>query len=382
MCGRFGVCGGCCYLDIPYEEELKRKQEEARALLAPFVDENNFHAIIPAPKRGAYRNKMEYAFGDEGRDGRLALGIRNKRSMYEVSAPDECELVDADFKLIASCVINFFRNTGERFYHRRRHTGTLRHLVIRRGEFTGELLINLVTTSALAAPLDELVKLILSLPLDGNVAGILHTVNDGVADTVKDENVRVLFGVDFFFEKINGLTFKVTAFSFFQTNSAGAEKLYDVVRGYAGGGQTVLDLYCGTGTIAQLLASGFTKVTGVELNEAAVVAARENARLNNINNASFFAGDVLHFIDTLKAGAPDMVVVDPPRDGLHPKALEKLSGLDNIVYVSCKPASLARDLQALSASGFIVEDAVCVDMFPRTAHVETVVKLKKRGRLR
>jgi 23S rRNA (uracil-5-)-methyltransferase RumA len=377
MCGRFGVCGGCCYLDIPYEEELKRKEDEVRTLLAPFINENNFHSIIPAPKRSAYRNKMEFAFGDEGRDGRLALGIRNKRSMYEVSAPDECELVNADFKLIAACVLNFFRSTGERFYHRRRHTGTLRHLVIRRGEFTGELLINLVTTSALAAPLDGLVTLICALPLNANIAGILHTVNDGVADTVKDENVRVLHGADFFFEKINGLTFKVTAFSFFQTNSAGAEKLYDVVRGYAGGGQTALDLYCGTGTIAQLLASGFENVTGVELNEATVAAARGNAILNNITNASFFAGDVLHFIDELKAGKPDIVVVDPPRDGLHPKALAKLAELGKIIYVSCKPASLARDLQALSTYGFAVEEAVCVDMFPRTAHVETVVKLIK-----
>jgi 23S rRNA (uracil-5-)-methyltransferase RumA len=363
-------------MDIPYEEELKRKEDEVRVLLAPFINENNFHPIIPAPKCSAYRNKMEFAFGDEGRGGLLALGIRNRRSMYEVSAPDECELVDADFKLIVSCVLRFFRDTGERFYHRRRHTGTLRHLVIRRGEFTGELLINLVTTSALAAALEGIVASLLSLPLDAKVAGILHTVNDGVADTVKDENVRALYGADYFCEKINGLTFKVTAFSFFQTNSAGAEKLYDVVRGYAGSGRTALDLYCGTGTIAQLLAGSFTNVSGVELNEAAVTAARENALLNNVNNASFFAGDVLHFIDALKADTPDVAVVDPPRDGLHPKALAKLAEFDRIVYVSCKPASLARDLQTLSAYGFITEEAVCVDMFPRTAHVETVVKLK------
>jgi 23S rRNA (uracil-5-)-methyltransferase RumA len=377
MCGRFGVCGGCCYLDIPYEDELKRKEGEVRELLRPFIGDNNFHPIIPAPSPRAYRNKMEFAFGDEGRDGLLALGIRNRRSMYEVSLPDQCELIDGDFKAIVMCVLNFFRGSDERFYHRKRHTGTLRHLVLRRGEFTGEILINLVTTSGLNTPLNALTDEINRLSLTGKIAGILHTVNDGVADTVKDENVRILHGVDYFYEKINGLTFKVTAFSFFQTNSAGAEKLYDVVRAYAGSGGLAYDLYCGTGTITQLLSGSFEKVIGVELNSAAVQAARENAALNGISNVSFMDGDVLKFINEQRDELPDTVVLDPPRDGLHPKALDLICKLETkrLVYVSCKAASLARDLQALTTAGYKVEDAVCVDMFPRTAHVETVVKL-------
>jgi 23S rRNA (uracil-5-)-methyltransferase RumA len=210
----------------------------------------------------------------------------------------------------------------------------------------------------------------------------LHTANDGVADVIKNENVRVVTGRRYFYEELCGLRFKIGAFSFFQTNSAGADILYGKVREYAGTGNTVYDLYCGTGTIAQILASSFENITGVELNNEAVQAAEENAKLNGISNCRFIAGDVLQTIDALVEGhipsAPDCVVVDPPRDGLHPKALLKLisMGAERLVYISCKPTSLARDMVALTQAGYKAEKVVCVDMFPRTGHVECVVGLR------
>jgi len=379
-CEHFGRCGGCTYLDIPYSQELAIKEETLRETLGEYG--HLVKKLHPAPFPAAYRNKMELAFGDEGKDGQLALGMRKKRSFYEVATPTDCILIHEDLKKIISHVLDYFRKNNETFFHRKRHTGALRHLVLRRGEFTGEILLNLSAASTLSTPLKPLVEELCKLNLDGKIVGILHSVNDGVADAVKNENVNLLYGRDYYNEEILGLKFKVSAFSFFQTNSAGAEKLYSIVRSYAAPDNQLknlaYDLYCGTGTIAQILSPNFKKVLGIELIEDAIKAAKDNANLNNIINCDFYAGDVLDVIKDHQ-NTPDVVVIDPPRDGLHPKALPYIIALNapRLVYVACKPKSLARDLVLLTEAGYIVDKIEGMDMFPRTPHVEAVALLHR-----
>ena len=265
------------------------------------------------------------------------------------------------------------------------HQGYFRHLLVRKAARTGQILVDLVTTTQagpdLAPWADRLLGLERSGRLKGHIAGILHTSNDSLADVVKDEGTELLFGQDYFYEEILGLRFKITPFSFFQTNSLGAEVLYETARSYIGEtkDKVIFDLYSGTGTIAQILAPVAKKVTGVEIVEEAVEAARENARLNGLENCTFWAGDVLKVIDEL-GEVPDLIVLDPPRDGVHPKALEKIIGfgVEKMVYIACKPTSLARDLETLQGRGYHVERAGCIDLFPGTVHVETVCLLSNR----
>ena len=199
-------------------------------------------------------------------------------------------------------------------------------------------------------------------------------------DGKKMNKIEVLYGKEYFYEELLGLKFKISTFSFFQTNSLGAEVLYSTVREFIGEGKRniVFDLYSGTGTIAQLMADVAKKVIGVEIVEEAVEAARENAKENRLTNCEFIAGDVLKVLDTIEE-KPDYIILDPPRDGIHPKALQKIIayGVEYMVYISCKPTSLARDLVALTEGGYQVEKVVCVDMFPQTANVETVALLHK-----
>jgi len=378
FCEHFGRCGGCTYLDISYEEELAAKKDFLTETLGEYA--HFFEKIHPAPTQAAYRNKMEFAFGDEGKDGLLALGIRKRRSLYEVAIPDNCILIHDDFKKIVKYVIDFFRENGETFFHRKRHTGALRHLVLRRGEFTGEILVLLSAASALQAPLISFVEGLLSFQLNGKIVGILHSLNDGVADAVKNENVEILHGRDYYNEEICGLKFKVSAFSFFQTNSRAAEVLYGIVREYARGGLAALDLYCGTGTIAQIISPDFHKVVGIEIIEEAILAARENALLNSITNCEFHAGDAFAVLESQDISTPDVIIVDPPRDGLHPKALSKIATLSapHIIYVACKPKSLSRDMPVLIEAGYTPVKIEAVDMFPRTPHVEAIVLLQRK----
>ena len=216
------------------------------------------------------------------------------------------------------------------------------------------------------------------LSLEGTLTGVLHTYNDSLADVVQNDRTDLLYGRSYIVEKLLGLQFKITPFSFFQTNSKGAEVLYSIARDYIGDteGCNVFDLYSGTGTIAQVLAPAAGKVTGVEIVEEAVEAAKENAELNGLTNCTFLAGDVLKVLDTIE-DKPDLLVLDPPRDGIHPKALPKLLAyqVDRIVYISCKPTSLARDLEMFFANGYEVKKMCSVDMFPATGNVETVCLL-------
>ena len=324
---------------------------------------------------------MEFSFGDEDKDGPLALGMHKRGSFHDIVNVTECKIVDEDFRRIIKAVLEFATDTGLPYYHRMRHTGFFRHLLVRKAVRTGEILIDLVTTSE--AQLDEarLVEKLTGLSYDGKLAGILHTTNNSLADVVKDEGTKILYGQDYFYEELLGLKFKITPFSCFQTNSLGAEVLYETARSYIGEtkDKVIFDLYSGTGTIAQILAPVAKKVVGVEIVEEAVEAAKENAALNGLDNCTFWAGDVLKVIDDL-GEVPDLIVLDPPRDGVHPKALEKIIdfGVERMVYIACKPTSLARDLELLQGRGYQVERIGCVDLFPSTYHVETVVLLSHK----
>lgn len=382
LCPHFAFCGGCTYQNLPYEEQIHLKSQQLGALLdeaitAPYV----FEGVKESPRRLAYRNKMEFSFGDEEKDGPLALGMHRRGSFYDIVTVDNCQIVDEDYRKILACVSGYFQEQGLPFYHKLFHTGYLRHLLVRKGARTGEILIALVTSTQLEAADQPWVDRLFSLELDGRIVGILHTYNDSLADVIQNDRTEILFGRDYFYEELLGLRFKISPFSFFQTNSLGAEVLYETAREYLGDtkGKVVFDLYSGTGTIAQMLAPVADKVVGVEIVEEAVEAARVNAGLNGLSNCTFIAGDVLKVIDGL-TDKPDLIVLDPPRDGIHPKALQKIIdfGVERIVYISCKPTSLARDLELLQGRGYQVEKAVGVDMFPGTGHVETVVLLSHK----
>lgn len=382
MCSHYALCGGCTYQTMRHEEELRLKERQVKRLLENAgICVQSWEGIVPAPSETGYRNKCEFSFGDEEKDGDLALGMRKRMSYYEVVTLKDCNIVDADYLRIIEGTLQFFQERKVPFYHKARHDGSLRHLVVRKGAATGEILINLVTSSEVPFSVEEFKDMLLGLELDGSVCGILHSVNDGLADVVKSDEIRLLYGRDFFMEKLFDLEFKVSVYSFFQTNSAGAEKLYSIVKEFAGdvADKTVFDLYCGTGTIGQIMAeAGSKKVIGIELIEEAVVAANENAKRNHLENCTFLAGDVLKMVDELKE-RPDLIIVDPPRDGIHPKAIGKIIafGAPEIVYVSCKPTSLARDLEIFQQEGYQVERVKLMDMFPRTVHVETVCLLSK-----
>lgn len=429
-CKSFGSCGGCLLQTLPYEEQLCLKERQLRALLDSVCIEHNgtdhictnhtcedhirtdcigtdrvcadygFEGIKGSPKQWGYRNKMEFSFGDEYKDGPLALGMHKKGSFYDIITTDDCKIADNDYNLVLSLVLKHFTELGTPFYKKLAHTGILRHLLVRRSEKNGELLIALVTAGGeLTAGrkleelteevteelkrqlrLDDLVKGIIELSLGGTVAGILHMINDGLADVVRSDKTVVLYGRDYLMEELLGMSFKITPFSFFQTNSAGAEVLYDTVREFVGEtkDKVIFDLYSGTGTIAQILAPVAARVVGVEIVEEAVEAARVNAEQNGLGNCEFIAGDVLKMIDGL-ADKPDVIVLDPPREGVHPKALQKIIafGVERMVYISCKPTSLVRDLAELQRCGYEVKRVCGVDMFPGTANIETVVLLSR-----
>lgn len=391
-CPHFSECGGCAYQTLPYEEQKKLKLNQVKALLDAVYPEFPLDECVESPRIWKYRNKMEFSFGDEVKDGPLTLGLHKRGSFYDIISVPDCQIIDEDLRKVLKTTQDFFRNAklgGKSidFYHKMRHEGVLRHLLVRKGLKTGEMLICLVTSSQGGIDstegkqlLEKYKDTLLALETTGTFAGILHMTNDSLSDVVKADAVDILYGKDYFYDELLGLRFRITPFSFFQTNSAGAEKLYSLAREYIGDltGKKVYDLYSGTGTIAQVLAPVAKEVTGVEIVEEAVYAAAENAKENQLDNCTFLAGDVLTVLDELTE-APDAIVLDPPREGIHPKAIRKILdyGLSSFVYISCKPTSLARDLEVFLEYGYQPVRAKCVDMFPWTRGIETVVLLSQ-----
>lgn len=413
-----------------------------------------YDGIMPSPKQYGYRNKMEFTFGDETKDGLLSLGLHKRGSFYDILTVSDCLIMDEDYRKILMFTRDYFAERNIPYFHRMSHTGYLRHLLVRKAARTGEILVALVTSTQMEVDLEPWVDGILEMfgqgrddqrdmqdedilqgdirrmdvqgeniqrvdmqktdiqrenmqkvdirreniqkadiskenlrgmedGFKGKIKGILHIENDSLADAVKCDRQNILYGTDAILEKLLGLQFSISAFSFFQTNSLGAEVLYELVRKYVQGkeaGSVVYDLYSGTGTIAQMLAPAAKKVIGVEIVEDAVEAAKKNAAGNGLSNCEFLAGDVLKVLDEITE-KPDYIILDPPRDGIHPKALQKIIeyGVENMIYISCKPTSLARDLGPLTAAGYEIRRLGMVDMFPGTGNVETVVCLSNKN---
>ena len=324
---------------------------------------------------------MEFTFGDEEKGAPLGVGMHMRGKSFGIVTVDKCMLVDEDYRKIIKLTVEYFREQNLPYYRVMKGEGYLRHLVIRKAKNTGELLVNLVTTTQIDFDLSDYVKLLRNQSYLGTLVSIIHTENDSRSDAVIPEKVNVLYGKDYIRENLLGLEFNISPFSFFQTNTKGAEQLYSMVREFMGDSENkvVFDLYCGTGTIGQIVAPKAKKVVGIELIEEAVEAAKENAKLNGLNNCEFLAGDVAEIIKTVK-DKPDIIILDPPRSGVHPKALDYVIKFNapEIIYVSCNPKTLVTDLKVLESKGYKIVQTKVKDMFPNTPHAETVVKLIKK----
>jgi 23S rRNA (uracil1939-C5)-methyltransferase len=382
VCPHFQDCGGCTHQFIPYEKQLELKKEQVLHLFEKAgLKEFQFLGIERSPIEFEYRNKMEFTFGDFEKGGELSLGMHMTGKTFGIITVDKCMLVDRDIRNIVRTTLDYFRDKGLPHYRILSHQGYLRNLVVRKTKNTQEILVNLVTTSQVQFNLEDFKSQILGIDYEGELKGILHTINDSLSDVVAADSVELLYGVDYLVEELLGLKFRISPFSFFQTNSLGAEKLYSIVREFMGDADSkvIFDLYCGTGTIGQIAAGKAKKVIGVELIEEAVKSANENAKLNGLDNCTFIAGDVAKIIQTVKE-KPDIIILDPPRSGVHPTALDYVIRFNapDIIYVSCNPKTLVQDLKVLEEKGYDIEKVVLMDMFPHTPHVESVVKLSRK----
>lgn len=381
VCPHFEGCGGCTMLSVDYAKQLEIKEEQVLEL---FEDAGirgfEFLGVQGSPDNVGYRNKMEYTFGDEVKGGPLTLGLHKKGRHIDIQTVDGCMLVDSDFNTILKESLAFFQDAELPYYRVVNHEGYLRNLVVRKGIHTNEIMVNIVTSSQCEFDMSKFADMINGLELKGNVVSILHTINDGLADAVQCDEMRILYGVDYLHEEILGLKFKISPLSFFQTNTKGAEQLYTIARDFIGdhSNKVVFDLYSGTGSIGQLMAEKAKKVYGIEIIEEAVVAANENAKLNGLDNCEFIAGDVKDTVKSLDV-KPDLIIVDPPRPGIHKQAIKDICdfGAKEIVYISCNPKTLVDDLKDFIGYGYVPEKVKCMDMFPSTPHLESVVKLYK-----
>ena len=374
-CPHFGACGGCRFQDYAYERQLESKALQVRDALVRLggIAEPPIEPIVPAASQYGYRNKLEYSFTQtpEG----AALGFHRAGRWDEVLALDTCLLTTELGNAVRDAVQGWAREEKLEAYDQATGSGYLRHLVVREGRNTGQLLVQLVTAKGRKFEEGYLVEVLRRFP---EVRSIHWAINDSPAEVTNLPTV-LLWGNDAIEEEILGLRFRLRPNAFLQTNTEMAETLYSIARDFAAlsGNETVYDLYCGTGTIGLALAAQALTVWGVEISEESVACAIENAELNGITNAAFFAGNVSLALEELleRAGTPDVVVVDPPRAGLAGKALRRMArlGARRIVYVSCNPTTLASDLKALRDDhGYELRRCVPVDMFPHTPHIETV----------
>lgn len=381
LCPHREFCGGCIHQGTAYSAQLNEKEKEVLRLLKDKgVTPEKIDSIEGCPSAFCYRNKMEYTFGDFVKDGEMTLGMHRKKNFMSIVTVDNCQLVDPDFNIILKAVLDFSVEKGYTFYHKRSHSGLLRNLIIRKGIRTGELLVNIVTTSEEGFDEAGFTETLLSLTLNNKIVGILRTYCDSLADAVVPDSLKTLYGRDYYMEKLLGLDFKVSAFSFFQTNVEAAERLYTEALALVDSfeGKKAFDLYCGTGTISQVLALKAKEVLGIELVEEAVDAARENAALNGLGNCRFIAGDVFKVLNEV-SDKPDVIVVDPPRVGIQPKALDKIIsyGVKEIIYISCNTKTLAENLRYLDYYGYKCKYLKPFDNFPMTKHTECIALLSK-----
>lgn len=384
FCPNADICGGCAYQRVPYETELMLKLDMIKRLL----DEEDIKvesdvSINPSPVTSGYRNKMEYTFGDSEKGGPLVLGLHKQGRFYELVDTLECNIVDEDFEVIRRFVQEYFRRKNADFYHKKTKEGLLRHLIVRKAMHTGQIMVVLVTTSDEAfddIKKDLFVQALLNADTEGKIVSIYHVTNDSVADAVIPEKIDLIYGKAYIEEVMMGLNFRISPFSFFQPNVFAAEKLYQKAFEFAGIDKysKVLDLYSGTGTITQIMASKCMKATGIEIVEEAVEKAKENAEINEIDNIEFICGDVLKEIENVK-GDYDIVVLDPPREGIHPKAIDKIIDIDpeKFVYISCNPKTQVRDIKIFEEAGYKVKKYQVFDQFVNSRHVEAIGLLEK-----
>ena len=396
-CDFFGTCGGCKWQYMGYEHQLFYKQKEVENNLKRIgkIELPDISPILGAKEQYYYRNKMEFSFSDskwltldqiksdEIIENRNALGFHIPGMWDKILDIDSCHLQRDP----SNNIRNFIKNKAEElkltFYNNRKQEGFLRTLMIRTST-TGDLMVLIQFFHEDKANRELLLEVIANkFP---EITSLQYVINSKGNDTLYDQNVICFKGKDHIFEEMEGLRFKINAKSFYQTNSEQAYELYKVTRDFADltGNETVFDLYTGTGTIAQFVAKKAKKVIGIESVPDAIEAAKENAQLNNINNTAFYVGDMKKvfnddFID--QHGVPDVIITDPPRDGMHKDVVEQLLKIsaNKIVYVSCNSATQARDL-ALLDQDYKVTKTQAVDMFPQTFHVENVVLLEKRNK--
>jgi len=379
-CSHYPACGGCRFQDLAYEEQVAAKAEQVADALRRIggIAEPPLEPIVPAEEVFHYRNKLEYSFTST--PGGPALGFHRAGRWDEVLEIERCWLTTDLGNAVRDAVRVWARSEGLEAYDQAEHTGYLRHLVLREGRNTGQMLVQLVTAEGQRFDPEELVEVLRRFP---EVRSIHWSVNDSPAE-VTNLPTTLLWGEEAIEEELCGLRFRVRPNAFLQTNTAMAERLYGLAGEYAAltGNETVYDLYCGIGTIGLTLAEKSLTVWGVEASEESVACALENADLNGIANAAFFAGEVGASLAELadRAGPPDVAVVDPPRAGLSGKALRRLGRLEaaRIVYVSCNPTTLAGNVKELVREwDYKLERARPVDMFPHTPHVEAVALLTR-----
>jgi 23S rRNA (uracil1939-C5)-methyltransferase len=384
-CAHYPACGGCRFQDLGYEAQVRAKEEQVADALRRIggIADAPLEPIVPAASVFHYRNKLEYSF-TQYEDG-PTLGFHKAGRWDEVLEVEKCWLTTDLGNAIRNTVREWAREEGLEAYDQDAQRGYLRHLVVREGRNTGQALVVLVTAPGERFESGYLVERLRAFP---EVRSVHWAINDTPAEAT-NLPTRLLWGEDSIEEELCGLRFRVSPNAFLQTNTEMAERLYGLAREYAGlsGTQTVWDLYCGIGTIGLTLASDALTVWGIEVSEESVARALENADLNRITNAAFFAGNVGQAVEELleRSGPPDVVVVDPPRAGLAGKALRRLGGIGapRVVYVSCNPTTLASDVKVLRDEwGYELLRAQPVDMFPHTPHVECVALLEKSGAAR
>lgn len=391
-CAHFHSCGGCAFQDLAYDAQVAGKRRlvdaalRARGLLAPDVVVED---VVPAPRAWRYRNKMEFTASNrrwiapgepEGVDASFALGMHAPGLYSKVVDVRGCPIQSEVADRVVAAVRELALERGTAPWDQKVHTGLLRHVVVRRAERTGEVLVNLVLSADDPAVVEPLAaELAARVP---QITTVVLTVNSRPASTAIGESERTVLGPGTITEELCGLRFAISAGSFFQTNTAAAERMFAAVREEAALGPdgVAWDLYCGTGTIALVLARGARAVVGFELVASAVRDARANALRNGIDNARFVEGDVLAGLsDVGGLPAPDVLVLDPPRAGLHPRVVPSLAGLParRAVYVSCNPGAAANDVAAFAGAGWRLVRVRPFDQFPHTPHVETVLTLER-----
>ncbi len=382
-CPHFDLCGGCSMQGVQYTEQVRLKEEQVKHLFEDKeIEVDKWLPTVFSRRVYGYRNKIEFSFGNEYKDGPLTLGMHQRGKRFDVVDTPQCNLVDEDFRKIRNTTAHYFKDKACEPYHKISREGILRHLVIRKGSHTGDILVNLVNTNCKELPVQEWKEQLLLLSLEGNVRGIIWTLNDGVADVVQSDEVTILYGTDTFKERLLGLSFTITPFSFFQTNSFAAEDLYEnVLKLIVQEDLEVADLYCGLGTIAQLAAKKVAHVIGIELIEEAVSQARVDAANNGFMNCEFIAGDVKDVLSNISIN-PDIIIVDPPRPGVHVKAMEDLLAMKprKFIYISCNPKTLVENIRQAQQISWEVKSVRCVDLFPHTPHVETVVLMSRKDK--